>query len=99
VLNVDGEGGEDEERGGRLATGEAGSGHHASGAPFPPSLAVVRTGRHRRRSSGVGQRCCRQCGVKNVLNHTILYVHYVDLLILSPTQLDFPFYDFFQKLL
>jgi hypothetical protein len=33
--------------------------------------------------------------VKNVLNHTILYVQYVDLLILSPIQLDFPFYDFF----
>jgi hypothetical protein len=33
--------------------------------------------------------------VKNVLKHTILYVHCVNLSILSPTKLDFPFYDFF----
>jgi hypothetical protein len=32
--------------------------------------------------------------VKNVLKHIILYVHCVDLLILSPTQLDFSFYEF-----
>ena len=31
---------------------------------------------------------------KNILKHTILYVHSVDLLIWSLTQLDFPFYDF-----
>ena len=31
---------------------------------------------------------------KNILKHTILYVHCVDLLIWSLTQLDFPFYDF-----
>jgi hypothetical protein len=31
---------------------------------------------------------------KNVLKHSILYVHCVDLLIWSLTQLDFPFYDF-----
>jgi hypothetical protein len=31
---------------------------------------------------------------KSVLKHTILYAHRVYLLILSPTQLDFPFYDF-----
>jgi len=31
---------------------------------------------------------------KNILEHTILYVHYVDLLIRSLTQLDFLFYDF-----
>ena len=31
---------------------------------------------------------------KNILNHTILYVHCVDLLISSLTQLDFLFYDF-----
>ena len=31
---------------------------------------------------------------KNILKHTILYVHNVDLLIWSPTQLNFSFYDF-----
>ena len=31
---------------------------------------------------------------KNILKHTILYIHYVDLLIWSLTQLDFSFYDF-----
>ena len=31
---------------------------------------------------------------KIVLKHTILYVHCVDLLMWSPTKLDFPFYDF-----
>jgi hypothetical protein len=31
---------------------------------------------------------------KNVLNHIIVYVYCVNLLIWSPTQLDFPFYDF-----
>ena len=31
---------------------------------------------------------------KNILKHTILYVHCVDLLIWSLTQLDFLFYDF-----
>ena len=31
---------------------------------------------------------------KNVLKHTILYVHCVDLLMWSPTKLDFLFYDF-----
>ena len=31
---------------------------------------------------------------KNILKHTILYIHYVDLHIWSPTQLDFSFYDF-----
>ena len=31
---------------------------------------------------------------KNILNHIILYIHCVDLLIWSPTQLDFSFYDF-----
>ena len=33
--------------------------------------------------------------VKNVLKRTILYVHSVDLLIWSPTQLNFLFYNFF----
>jgi hypothetical protein len=28
------------------------------------------------------------------LKHTILYIHCVDLLMWSPTKLDFPFYDF-----
>ena len=32
---------------------------------------------------------------KKILKHTILYVHCVDLLIWSLTQLDFPFYDFY----
>jgi hypothetical protein len=32
--------------------------------------------------------------VKNMRKHAILYVHRVDLLIWSPTQLAFPFYDF-----
>ena len=32
---------------------------------------------------------------KNILKHIILYIHCVDLLIWSPTQLDFSFYDFF----
>ena len=32
---------------------------------------------------------------KNILKHIILYVHCVDLLIWSLTQLDFLFYDFF----
>jgi hypothetical protein len=36
----------------------------------------------------------RSKATKNVLKHTILYVHCVDLLIWSPTQLGFPFYDF-----
>ena len=31
---------------------------------------------------------------KNILKHTILYIHCVDLLIWSLTQLDFSFYDF-----
>ena len=31
---------------------------------------------------------------KNILKHTILCVHCVDLLIWSLTQLDFPFYNF-----
>ena len=31
---------------------------------------------------------------KNILKHTILDVHSVDILICSLTQLDFPFYDF-----
>ena len=31
---------------------------------------------------------------KNILKHTILYVHCVDLLIWSLKQLDFPFYHF-----
>jgi hypothetical protein len=31
---------------------------------------------------------------KNILKHTILYVHDVDLLRRSPTRLNFPFYDF-----
>ena len=31
---------------------------------------------------------------KNILKHTILYVHCVDLLIWSLTQFDFLFYDF-----
>ena len=31
---------------------------------------------------------------KNILKRTILYVHCIDLLIWSLTQLDFPFYDF-----
>ena len=31
---------------------------------------------------------------KFVLKHTVLYVHCVDLLMWSPTKLDFPFYDF-----
>ena len=31
---------------------------------------------------------------KNILKHIILYVHCVDLLIWSPTQLDFLFYNF-----
>ena len=31
---------------------------------------------------------------KNILKHTTLYVHCVDLLIWSLIQLDFPFYDF-----
>jgi hypothetical protein len=29
-----------------------------------------------------------------VLKHTILYIHCVDVLMWSPTKLDFPFYDF-----
>jgi hypothetical protein len=32
---------------------------------------------------------------KNKVKHAILYVHLVDLLIWSPIQLDFPFYEFF----
>ena len=36
---------------------------------------------------------------KNILKHTILYVHCVDLLIWSLIQLDFLFYDFFCDLL
>ena len=32
--------------------------------------------------------------VKNILKHITLYVHCVDLLIWSLTQLNFPFYDF-----
>jgi hypothetical protein len=32
--------------------------------------------------------------IKNVSKHSILYVHYVDLLIWSSTQLDFPFYNY-----
>jgi hypothetical protein len=31
---------------------------------------------------------------KIVLKHSILYVHWVDLLIWNLTQFDFPFYDF-----
>ena len=31
---------------------------------------------------------------KFVLKHTVLYIHYVDLLMWSPTKLDFSFYDF-----
>jgi hypothetical protein len=30
---------------------------------------------------------------KNKVKHDILYVHFVDLLIWSPIQLDFPFYE------
>ena len=36
---------------------------------------------------------------KFILKHAILYVHCVDLLMWSPTKLDFPFYDFFRDLL
>jgi hypothetical protein len=37
---------------------------------------------------------------KNILKHIILYIHIVDLLIIwSPTQLTFPFYDFLYNLL
>jgi hypothetical protein len=42
----DGEGGEEEKHGGGLASGEAGSGHHASGAPSTPSPVGVRTWHH-----------------------------------------------------
>jgi hypothetical protein len=32
--------------------------------------------------------------VKIVLKHTILYIHYVNILMCSPTKLNFRFYDF-----
>jgi hypothetical protein len=47
VLNVNDEGGEEEEHGDELAPGEAGPGHHTPGALSPPSPTRVRTRRHR----------------------------------------------------
>jgi hypothetical protein len=35
-----------------------------------------------------------QAGLGLAARDTILYVHYVDLLMWSPQKLDFPFYDF-----